>query len=123
MLKKCLMNLKIEEVPFGIASRVGNTIYVNKHLKKFNPNLYKAIIIHETMHSQGYSLEDIKLDLMNKELTNLKGIYYRFIFNHPYSLVELLPLWRYKGAWQFNITLFLFYFIIIVGGFLITRFL
>jgi hypothetical protein len=108
---------QVKFVPFGIASRVGNTIYINKELPKFKYALYESILAHECKHGEGYSFSDIKLDIVNKELEGMKGDYYKFILSHPSTLTELLPIWRYEGFWQINPTLCGFYMaVFILGG-------
>ena len=54
------------------------------------------------------------MDLENKQIKGLKKVYYKFIFSHPSSLVELLPCWKYEGKLVWN--LLLVYFYIIFGG-------
>ena len=108
------MPLQIKKVPFGIACRIGETIYVHKDLEEYDKELYDQIIFHEMNHSNKFTLKDISMDLDNKEIKGFKGRYYGFILTHPSSLSELLPVWRYEGSFVFNPLLTSFY--LIVGG-------
>jgi hypothetical protein len=111
--------IQIKSIPYGIASRVGNTIYINEKLRKFNPELYEAVLMHEYAHTEGFSIKDIALDINNKELNGLKLEYYKFIFSNPKTFTELLPIWKYDNKIQINLTLLLFYsLIILLGGLL-----
>ena len=109
--------IKIKQVPFGIASRSGNTIYVHKDLKAYDNKLYVALIVHERLHSEGYSRNDIYMDLANRQLTGVKFKYYMFVLTHPSCLTELLPFWCYEGIWQFNPTMLGFWvFALVIGA-------
>jgi hypothetical protein len=105
--------LTIRQVSFGIACRIGNTIYVNKDLSKY-PKLKKAIMKHEKEHSSGFDLRDLLIDLDNKQLTGLKKEYFSFIVKHPASLVEILPVWRYDGKFVVNPSILGLY--VLTGG-------
>ena len=88
------MSLKIKETDWGIACRIGDTIYSNKNLKKY-PELYKAILKHEKAHTSGLHYKDFWLDLKGKYIRPVKKQYYQFILKHPKSLVTFLPVWIY----------------------------
>lgn len=111
---KMIQSLKIREVPFGIACRIGGVIYIHKDLKSFSKRLYEAILQHEIEHSDGFTMKDVSMDIENKQLKGLKKLYYKFILTHPSSLVELLPCWKYDGKLIWNPVLIFFY--IIMGG-------
>ena len=100
--------IKIKQIPFGIASRVGNTIYINKDLEKYNKQLYEAILMHEYAHTEGFTIKDITLDIHNVQISGLKKEYYKFILTHPKSLIELIPIIKYDGQLQINTTLLFF---------------
>jgi len=94
--------IKLKETNFGFASRVGEKIYINKHLKKY-PKLYGAIIEHELSHtSKGYSMSDLFKDINIKELKGKKWGYWYFFFKHPLAFTQFLPFWIYEGKLVFD---------------------
>ncbi len=93
--------LLIKTTNFGIACRIGDQIFVNKHLKE-EPRLYEAIIQHEKDHTSGFSMKDVKMDLRNHHLKGLKLLYWRWVCTNPRSLIEFLPIWRYEGRFVVN---------------------
>jgi hypothetical protein len=103
---------KIKLVPFGIASRIGDTIYINENLKKHNLSLYQAILDHEKEHSSGFELKDITLDLRNSHLKGNKLKYYGFILKNPGTLIEFVPIYRYDGTFVINPLLLLSYILL-----------
>jgi len=110
--------MKIIKTKYGIASRVGDDIFINKELLKY-PKLYWAILDHEMSHTSGWTLHDLKIDLTNKHLNGLKKDYYNFILTHPKSWTEFLPINLYKGNVSFNLTLIIFYSLFLIFGGLI----
>lgn len=100
------MEIKIKEIGYGIASRIGSIVYLNKDLVKY-PELRNALIEHELGHSSGYSKKDLFDDLSIKELKGLKKKYYEFILTHPSSWTEYLPAYKYEGKWIISLTSFL----------------
>lgn len=112
-------NITIKEVPFGIACRIGNTIYIHKDMKSWDINLYNAIIKHEKNHSEDFSVQDVYLDISNQEISNFKKKYYSFILAHPSSLSEFVPIWKYDGRYEVNPALLILYTIIITLGVMI----
>jgi len=103
---------KLKLVPFGIASRIGDTIYINENLKKYSPSLYQAILDHEKSHSSGFELRDITLDLRNSHLKGNKLKYYGFILKNPGTLIEFVPIYRYDGSFVINPLLLLSYLLL-----------
>lgn len=94
MKEKLKIKTKVKETNWGIACRIGNTIYLNKHLKKY-PELYKAILKHEEDHTSRFKLKDILLDLKQKDWKRID--YYKFMLNHPKTFVQYFPFWIYEG--------------------------
>lgn len=92
------MTIKIKEINYGIASRIGSKVYLHKDLVNY-PELRKALVQHEFGHSSGYTKKDLFDDFGIKELKGYKKDYYSFIFSHPSSWTEYLPLCRYDGKW------------------------
>jgi len=100
--------LTIKHIPYGIASRIGDCIYVHTDLIKY-PKLYNAILNHELEHTSGYCLKDLALDFRNKGLSGHKKDYWKFMFTTPSAWLQLSPLLMYDKKTTFDITLFLFY--------------
>lgn len=98
--------MKIENINWGIASRVGKTIYLNKRLKYY-PKLKKALTDHEKAHTDGMAMRDIFLDVDIKELKGLKREYYKFLFSTPTAWAEFLPIKKYGGEWLLNLPVLL----------------
>ena len=112
--------IKIKEIDYGIACRIGNDIYMNKNLMEY-PRLYCAILNHELLHSPGFTLNDIFMDLHNNHLKGLKREYYSFILRNPRALVEFLPGWWYDKSFIINPSILLVYGAILAlfGGLLL----
>ena len=115
------MKPKITEVNHGIACRIGDKIYVNNKLKKYNPYLYSSIILHEISHTSGFSLNDIAIDLNNKHLKGMKKEYWKFVLTHPSSWTEFFPFWFYGGKFVLNPLLTFFYCMSISIAYFIAR--
>ncbi len=96
------MKKEIKYVPYGIACRVGNTIYINERLKSHR-KLYNAILKHEKNHTEDFAMKDILLDIHLDELNGLKREYYKFIISNPSSWVEFLPIKKYGNTVLFNL--------------------
>ena len=91
------MPTRIKLVTHGLANRYSfqdrEVIEINKHLVKY-PKLYKAILKHELSHTPGrYKFKDLKLDLHDGIK---KPGYWKFVFSHPSTWVQLLPVWFTK---------------------------
>ena len=98
----------IKEIDYGIACRIGDTIYINKNLKKY-PTLYKNIIKHELSHNKNFK-QDFLLDFKGKYIEP-KSEYYRFILTHPRSLYEFLPFGTYEKKTYINFNILILYLI------------
>lgn len=111
--------MKIRETDWGIASRVGDTIYLNKALQH-NTILKSAILKHELGHKDKYSKEDLLHDIHFDDLRNLRRDYYSFILRNPRTWTEFLPFSFYDKKLQVNISLLIFYgFLMILAGVLL----
>jgi len=104
--KVCLM--KLTYIDYGVGNRVGDTIFLNKNLKKY-PQLHDAILEHEGNHTDDWSFKDFMLDLRNDEIGEVKGEYYRFILTHPRAWANYSPILKLGNQWCFDITLTFFY--------------
>lgn len=93
--------MEIKKIDYGIAFRIGNTIYLNHHLDSY-PQLKRAILRHEFEHSEGYGLRDVLVDLKGKHLSRVKKEYYRFIFKHPKSFLQMLPIMKIDDDWIYD---------------------
>lgn len=110
--------MKIKYIDKGIGFRIDNTIYLNSALKQ-HPELHRAILKHENKHTRGYRWSDIKLDISNKELREVRKEYYKFILTHPKALYNFLPVVKIDNRWSADLTLTAFYLIVIIVGGLI----
>ena len=107
---------KIKWTTWGIASRQGNDIWMNKDLV-WHPGLFNVILQHEQNHTSGFGLKDIHLDLRNDELKGYKKEYYSFILKNPRTWIEFLPFWFYEKKLAVNpIILIIWSILLILGG-------
>ncbi len=101
--------MRVEYNIWGMANRIGNVVVLNKNLKKY-PWLHDKLLEHESKHNEK-SLYNIKHDL--KSLKNTKMIEWiaktKFMLRYPRSLVQLSPIWFYKGRVYFDLSLMLVY--------------
>lgn len=106
--------MKLKYINYGTGNRVGNTIYLNKNLKKY-PKLHDAILTHEKKHTGRFSMFDLKLDFDNKELANVKNEWLRFIFKYPRTWINFFPIMKLGNNWCVDLSLtFLWLFFIIL---------
>ena len=91
-------NLKI--VNYGIASRFGKDIVMNKHLAKYK-SFCLDVLDHEIRHSEKLSKKDMLMDTTEGSiLTNLE-----FCFRHPSGFVQFLPIGIYNKKIFFDLNL------------------
>ncbi len=102
------MTFQIKHSLNTIGCRVGDDIYVHPQLHK-EPELYKAIIKHESEHTKSYALKDFLLDLFNRGLKGHKKAYYAFMLKHPRTLLGLLPITKIGKYWAVDFTLMILY--------------
>ncbi len=108
--------LIVKEINHGIASRCGNTVYLNRYLRNY-PILRNAFLEHERRHSSGYKLSDLKMDFSIDELKGHKKEYYIFILKNPSSWTEYSPVVFIDGKVKFSSTMALYWgFAIFVIG-------
>jgi len=106
--------MKTKLINWGIASRVGDTIYLNKRLNMY-PKLKSALISHERSHTDGMTARDFVMDIEIQELKGLKGEYYKFLFTTPTAWAEFFPIKKYEKEWLFNLPVFLMWTFFGVG--------
>ena len=108
--------MKVKYSPNVIGCKIGDEIFVNPHLID-DKRLFLAILTHEKKHSGTFGLGDFKLDLINTDLRNVRGAYWKFMFKHPRAMLSLLPVTKVGKYWGFDITLSLFWLfsLIIIG--------
>lgn len=104
---------KLEYIEWGVASRVGETVYVNKRLKSY-PKLKNALLTHENNHTDDFTMKDIISDMDIKELKGLKREYYRFIAENPSAWLEFFPIKKYGNITVFNLPLIFIW--LLAGG-------
>ena len=85
----------VEYTKYGIASRVGDKVYLNKDLLDY-PILCKALLKHEQAHTSKFAVRDIVLDLKGTHISPVKKQYYKFLFTHPKSWTQFIPVWIYN---------------------------
>ena len=109
-------NLNIVKINYAIAFRIGNIVYLNKNLDKY-PELKKAIINHESEHTDGFGLSDIMTDLKGKHLGKVKKQYYKFLFTEKRAWHQLIPILKVEGKWSLDfVTLLLWILFLITFG-------
>lgn len=101
---------------YGIADRFPNgVIEMNKHLKKY-PQLKSALLLHEAHHTntKGLNKKDLLHDLTS--LNQLKiGQLIKFMVRHPFSMVQILPIYKSKSAgWVYDEVASLYWAILII---------
>jgi len=116
--------VKIKLIDYGIASRIGNIVYINKELKNY-PKLYNSILRHEKAHSSGFDIRDILLDINGKYLREVKKEYWKFVFRNPNSWIQFAPIASYEGKIVYDpVMIFVWIsFIILIALIIIEAFL
>ena len=104
---------EIKYIPWGIACRVKNTIYLNEALKKY-PELCNSLIEHEKKHSSSFTARDFKMDIHNAEISANKAEYWKFVSSTPSSWTEFLPFWFYDGRFVVNASIVMLYAVFLV---------
>lgn len=104
---------EVRYINWGIASRVGGIVFINKRLKDY-PKLENALLSHERAHTSDFTMKDILLDINLKDLKGLKWEYYKFIISNPSSWVEYSPVKKYGDFVLFNLPLLLIW--LFAGG-------
>lgn len=108
------MRYIIDYVDYGIANRFPNRrIEINKALlqKRYKP-LLKEIIAHEKAHTdKGFSSHDLWLDMQGFKN---KALYNSFIIRHPSAWLQFSPFYRSKQQWYFDVSLSIFWGILIL---------
>jgi len=88
------MKNKLKIIDYGIACKIGETIYINKDIKKY-PKLWNALLKHENEHTDDYGIKDILIDFRGSHLNSVKRTYYKFLLTHPRAWIQLLPIGVY----------------------------
>jgi len=81
--------MSVELVDYGIASTIGDTIYINRKLQDC-PELYQKILQHEQKHLDGHSH---KLDFNEPFDLGLLA----WVIKHPSSWIHFSPIWIVGG--------------------------
>ena len=102
--------MKIEYVTWGLAATFKDRIELNENLKQY-PRLHNKILQHELKHLPGrYTIKDLKHDYTEKlDLEILK-----FMFRHPKTFIQFLPLWVHNGRLTISIP-FLILWLLLTG--------
>lgn len=117
-----MAKLKIKYIDFGLAYTDGNTIEINKVIKKY-PIIYKKIIEHELGHK-----EDTEVDFMHDLKNVVKQLFdiewYKFMLKEPKAYFQTMcPIWycRKTKDWYINVFLLMLYGIAIFIGILLNQ--
>jgi len=105
--------LPVKYTEYGLASRIGDTIYLNEKLLN-HPKLCKAILKHEQAHSSGFEKKDILIDIKGKFLSDVKKEYYKFLLKNPKTWTQFIPIWKYDQKIVIDPMMFLFWILIIL---------
>lgn len=99
---------------YGIADRFSDgTIELNRALDDY-PGLKQSILRHEIRHTNNnrFNKKDFIHDLSTPDQVSL-GKMLKFMFKHPASLVQFLPLYKTKTrGWVMDINLIIIYSIL-----------
>lgn len=112
--------IKIKYSEYVVGCRIGNEIYLHPKLYT-EPELYKAVLMHEREHTEGYTLNDFLMDLENHHMKGLKKKFYKFMLKNPKTILGLSPIIRIGGHWVFDATMTAFLTTIILGAYLLLR--
>lgn len=111
--------MKIKYINKGTGNRIGDTIYLNKNLKR-HPRLHEAILEHEKKHSSDFKLKDILHDLDNKEIKSVRGEFYWFVLTNPSSWVNFFPVMKIEKRFYVDLSvLVIWLFFISLWGFIL----
>lgn len=101
--------MEIKYVNWGIANRYPNHITINRNLKDY-PQLLEPILRHENLHTdETFTLHDFKLDFISNSNVNQWEML-KFMFKHPKSLTQLLPIIYVKGeGFKYDINMIIMY--------------
>ncbi len=105
--------MRIKQINYGTGNRVGDTIYINKDLKKY-PGLYEAVLNHEKKHTGSFELHDLSLDLINEDIKNVRGSWTRFILTHPRSWINFFPIMKLEEDWTFDLSILFVWILMII---------
>jgi len=99
-----MMRTGIVFVGYGLANKIGESIYINKALAK-HPNLFQKIMNHEIKHATGQKNVDVN-EPFDWEL-------FKFTLKHPSAWLQFLPIWVIKNKIIYSKTMiYLWLFII-----------
>jgi len=116
------MEQKINYSRNTIGCRIGGEIFVHPELYKY-PELYQAVVAHEKKHTDGVGLKDVRLDIFNNDLKDVKKEFYKFILTHPRTLLGWLPLTKVGKYWAFDLELAVVWVLCIAMGWYIEGYL
>lgn len=95
------MRTKIKWIDRDVAYVVKDTLYINRHLKKY-PKLLKKVIAHEKKHLKSSKVVDVKEDFQDSFKFTFDKDLLKFHLEHPSSLSVALPIWVTKKSIMIN---------------------
>ena len=103
-------DMEMDYSDWGIASRFGNTIVMNKNLARYK-QFCLDVFNHELRHKNKLSKEDLAMDVFEGSiLTNLS-----FCFRHPKGFTQFIPFGKYNNKPFIDLNLILIYLISIIS--------
>lgn len=101
--------LKIIWVDNAIGTRRKDIICLNKNLRK-HPDYLDEVMHHELQHNKGYTSKDLIMDATQGSM--FKTLW--FFWKYPKSMMQLIPIDRFKGEWYIDISTIIIYIFIIL---------
>ena len=102
---------------YGIADRFSDgTIELNKYLNDY-PELKKSLLLHEAKHTnnQRFNRRDLLHDLTSLQQLSVFQMM-KFMIRHPFSLIQVLPIYKTKTAgWVYDEVASLYWAVLVIA--------
>lgn len=110
--KKCKEhNLVLNIQNHGIASRIGNNLYINKNMFHCT-GFFNDVIDHELRHSGNYTKTDLAMDMFEGSLVTSLAFCLRF----PKGFSHFIPVGKNAKGWFVDINQMIVYSMMIFLG-------
>jgi len=90
-------------VNHGVANRFEDRIEIHKDLP-MNRELYDFILDHERKHTDGYTLDDFKLDFITQTPIHIIKLLFKFMIVRPSTWIQLSPVYPSQKQWYIDRT-------------------